>query len=59
MPQAGHVLDKLPKRLRPRAKPALREIMYAPRKAEAERGIDAFVAEFEALASARRHLREL
>ena len=44
----ANVLDKLPKRLRPRAKRALRDIMYAPVKADAERGIDAFVAEFEA-----------
>ena len=43
-----NVLDKLPKRLRPRAKQALREIMYAPTKADAERAIGAFVAEFEA-----------
>ena len=42
------MLDKLPKRLRPRAKRALRGIMYAETKADAERGIDAFVAEFEA-----------
>ncbi len=44
----ANVLDKLPKRLRPRAKRALRDIMYAPVKIDAERGIDAFVAEFEA-----------
>lgn len=43
-----NVLDKLPKRLQPRAKRALRGIMYAETKADAERGIDAFVAEFEA-----------
>ena len=44
----ANVLDKLPKRLRPRAKRALREIMYAPTKADAEKAIGAFVAEFEA-----------
>ena len=44
----ANVLDKLPKRLQPRAKRALRDIMYAETKADAERGIDAFVAEFEA-----------
>ena len=44
----ANVLDKLPKRLRPRAKRALREIMYAPTKANAEKAIGAFVAEFEA-----------
>lgn len=43
-----NVLDKLPKRLQPRAKRALRDIMYAETKADAERGIDAFVGEFEA-----------
>lgn len=43
-----NVLDKLPKRLQPRAKRALRDIMYALTKADAERGIDAFAAEFEA-----------
>ena len=44
----ANVLDKLPKRLRPRAKRALREIMYAPTKADAEKAIGVFVAEFEA-----------
>ena len=44
----ANVLDKLPKRLRPRAKRALRDIMYAETKGDAERGLDAFVAEFEA-----------
>ena len=46
----ANVLDKLPKRLRSRAKRALRalrDIMYAPTKADAERDSDAFVAEFE------------
>ncbi len=43
-----NVLDKLPKRLQPRAKRGLREIMYAPTKADAEKAIGAFVAEFEA-----------
>ena len=36
--------DKLPKRLRPRTKRALREAMYAPTRADAEKGIGAFVA---------------
>ena len=31
-----NVLDKLPKRLRPRAQRALREVMYASTKADAE-----------------------
>jgi putative transposase len=41
-----NVLDKLPKRLQGRAKRTLHEIMYAETRAEAERGIEAFVAEF-------------
>ena len=44
----ANVLDKLPKRLRPRAKRALREVMYAPTRAAAEQAIGAFVTEFEA-----------
>ena len=44
----ANVLDKLPKRLRPRAKRALREIMYAVAKSDAETAIGAFVTEFEA-----------
>lgn len=44
----GNVLDKLPKRLRPRAKRALREIMYAATRSDAETAIGVFVAEFEA-----------
>ena len=44
----ANVLDKLPKRLRPRAKRALRDIMYAPTKTDSERDINAFVAEFKA-----------
>ncbi len=44
----ANVLDKLPKRLRPRAKRALREVMYAATRSDAETAIGAFVAEFEA-----------
>ena len=44
----ANVLDNLPKRLRPRAKRALREIMYAATRADAETAIGAFVDEFEA-----------
>ena len=44
----ANVLDKLPKRLRPRGKRALREIMYAATKSDAETAIGAFVTEFEA-----------
>ena len=43
-----NVLDKLPKRLRPRAQRALRDVMYASTKADAETAIGAFVNEFEA-----------
>ena len=39
---------KLPQHLRPRAKRALRDAMYARTKADAETAIGAFVAEFEA-----------
>jgi putative transposase len=42
----ANVLDKLPKRLQGRAKRALHEIMYAETRAQAERGIEAFVGEF-------------
>ena len=42
----ANVLDKLPKRLQGRAKRALHEIMYAETRAQAEQGIEAFVAEF-------------
>ena len=38
---------KLPRRLRPRAKRALHDVMYAPTKTEAETAIGAFVAEFK------------
>ena len=44
----ANVLDKLPKRLQPKAKQALHAIMNAPTRAEAEAGIDAFVAEYDA-----------
>ena len=39
-------LDKLPKRLQPKAKRKLREIMNAETKAAAEEAVDAFVEEF-------------
>ena len=41
----GNVLDKLPKRLQPKAKKLLREIMYADSRDDADEAIDAFVAE--------------
>lgn len=44
----ANVLDKLPKRLQPKAKQALHGIMQAPTRAEAEAGIDAFAAEYDA-----------
>lgn len=44
----ANVLDKLPKRLQPKAKQVLHGIMQAPTRAEAEAGIDAFAAEYDA-----------
>ena len=44
----GNVLDKLPKRLQPKAKAALHEIMYAETCEDAELARDAFVAQYEA-----------
>ncbi|MGB1276215.1 MAG: IS256 family transposase [Nannocystaceae bacterium] len=41
-----NILDKLPKRLQPKAKKMLREIVYADTKKDAEKGIQAFTAEF-------------
>jgi len=41
-----NVLDKLPKRLQPKAKRMLREIVYADTKEDAQKGIKAFSAEF-------------
>lgn len=43
----ANVLDKLPKRLQPAAKRALREMMYAESRAEAEALTDRFVSEYE------------
>ena len=42
----ANVLDKLPKRLQPKARRALREILYAATTDEAEESFDAFVDEF-------------
>lgn len=42
----ANVLDKLPKRLQPKAKRMLREAMYAETREQADEQIDAFVAEF-------------
>jgi putative transposase len=44
----GNVLDKLPKRLQPRVKAALHEIMYAEIRAHARDGITRFAAEYGA-----------
>jgi len=44
----GNVLDKLPKRLQPKAKRMLREAMYAETREQADEHIDAFAAEFSA-----------
>jgi transposase-like protein len=41
-----NVLDKLPKRLQPRAKAALKEIMQAPTRADAEEKIEQFREEY-------------
>jgi transposase-like protein len=43
----ANVLDKLPKRLQPRAKMMLHEAMYAPDRKSAQEEIQRFVAEFE------------
>jgi putative transposase len=60
----ANVLDKLPTRLQPKAKQALHAIMNAPTRAEAEAGINAFVAEYDAkypkaIASLRRDQAQL
>jgi transposase-like protein len=43
----GNVLDKLPQRLQPKAKRALHDIMNAATRAEAEKSISSFVAQYE------------
>jgi transposase-like protein len=44
----AHVLDRLPKRVQPRAKDLLHEIMYAPDRQSATQDIRRFVQEFQA-----------
>ena len=44
----GNVLDKLPKRLHPRAKRLLREAMYAETRSDCTRVLDALRQQFEA-----------
>jgi putative transposase len=46
--RVANVLDKLPKRLQPRAKEALWEIREAPTREEAEKAMDRFEAEYGA-----------
>jgi transposase-like protein len=43
----GNVLDKLPRRLQPKAKRMLREAMYADTKKDAQRAITDFCSEYE------------
>lgn len=44
----ANVLDKFPKRLQPKAKSMLHEIMYADTKKNAEKSMDDFIQEFSA-----------
>jgi putative transposase len=44
----GNVLDKLPKRLQPRAKRALREMMYAETREQADEHMDRFINDYQA-----------
>jgi putative transposase len=44
----ANVLDKLPKRLQPRAKMMLHEIMRSPTQADAQKELERFVQEFDA-----------
>src|SRR5215203_5643788 len=58
----ANVLDKLPKRLQPKAKEALHEIFYAPNRQHAEAGIGRFAQEYgakypKAVASLRQRQR--
>ena len=60
----ANVLDKLPRRLQPKAKQALHASMNAPTRAEAAAGIEAFAAEYDAkypkaVASLRRDQAQL
>lgn len=45
--RVGNVLDKLPKRLRAKAKEALHEIMYAETREDAEEAMASFVRQYE------------
>ena len=44
----GNILDKLPRRLQPRVKVALHEVMYAETREQAREAITRFAAEYEA-----------
>jgi transposase-like protein len=44
----ANILDKLPKRVQPRAKDMLHEIMYAPDRSSAQEDIERFSQEFQA-----------
>jgi putative transposase len=44
----GNILDKLPRRLQPRVKVALHEVMYAETRAQAHEAIARFAAEYGA-----------
>jgi putative transposase len=44
----GNILDKLPKRLQPRVKAALHEVMYAETRAQAREAVTQFAAEYGA-----------
>jgi transposase-like protein len=44
----GNILDKLPRRLQPRVKAALHEVMYAETREQAREAITRFAAEYEA-----------
>lgn len=44
----GNLLDKLPRRLQPRAKQALHEVMYAETKEQAVEAVEAFASEYGA-----------
>jgi putative transposase len=46
--KTANVLDKLPRRLQPKAKDQLHQIWMAPTRREAERAFDLFVATYEA-----------
>src|SRR5438876_10746827 len=46
--KVGNILDKLPKRLQPRVKAALHEVMYAETRAQAREAVQRFASEYGA-----------